>query len=63
MFYEDAQKASSALDLVLTSRGTHKTKVPMCGIPYHAADNYISRLIKSGHKVAICEQTEDPAHV
>jgi DNA mismatch repair protein MutS len=62
MFYEDAHVASRALDLVLTSRGKAPSpKVPMCGIPYHAAENYIAKLIKSGHKVAICEQVEDPA--
>lgn len=62
MFYEDAQVASRALDLVLTARGKDPaTKIPMCGIPYHSAENYIAKLIKAGHKVAICEQTEDPA--
>lgn len=62
MFYEDAHVASRALDLVLTSRGKAPSpKVPMCGIPYHAAENYIAKLIKSGHKVAICEQIEDPS--
>lgn len=62
MFYEDAKVASSILDLVLTSRGKGTANhVPMCGIPFHAADNYIARLIKAGHKVAICEQVEDPA--
>jgi len=62
MFYEDAQKASSILNVVLTSRGAGKSgKVPMCGIPYHAADTYISRLVKAGLKVAICEQVEDPS--
>ncbi|MEW5895398.1 MAG: DNA mismatch repair protein MutS [Candidatus Omnitrophota bacterium] len=61
MFYEDAKTASRLLDLVLTSRGKGPSNVPMCGIPYHAADNYIARLIKSGLKVAICEQVEDPA--
>ncbi len=62
MFYEDAHIASRALDLVLTSRGKAPShKVPMCGIPYHAADNYIAKLIQLGHKVAICEQMEDPA--
>ncbi|MBU1122324.1 MAG: DNA mismatch repair protein MutS [Candidatus Omnitrophota bacterium] len=62
MFYDDAKNASRILDLVLTSRGSGKSgKVPMCGIPHHAADNYISRLIKAGLKVAICEQTEDPS--
>lgn len=62
MFYEDAKIASGILDLVLTSRGTHKTgKIPMCGVPYHAADSYIAKLIKAGLKVAICEQVQDPA--
>jgi len=62
MFYDDAKTASSILDLVLTSRDAGKSgKVPMCGIPYHAADSYIARLIKTGQKVAICEQVEDPA--
>jgi len=62
MFFEDAKLASKILDVVLTSRGAGKAgKVPMCGIPYHAAESYISRLIKSGLKVAICEQVEDPS--
>lgn len=62
MFQEDALLASSLLDLVLTSRGTDASgKIPMCGIPFHSADNYIARLIKAGKKVAICEQIEDPA--
>ncbi|MCM8815011.1 MAG: DNA mismatch repair protein MutS [Candidatus Omnitrophica bacterium] len=62
MFYEDAVKASGILDLVLTSRDAGKAgRIPMCGIPFHAADSYIGRLIKQGFKVAICEQTEDPS--
>ena len=62
MFFEDAQIGSRILDLVLTSRGkTPSGRIPMCGIPYHAADNYIAKIIKSGYKVAICEQLEDPA--
>jgi len=62
MFFEDAKKVSRELDLVLTARGKGTTsKVPMCGFPHHAADNYIARLIKAGYKVAICEQVEDPA--
>ncbi|MFH1768656.1 MAG: DNA mismatch repair protein MutS, partial [Candidatus Omnitrophota bacterium] len=62
MFYDDAKQASAILDLVLTSRGTGPSgKIPMCGVPYHAAANYIARLIKAKCKVAICEQTEDPA--
>ncbi len=55
MFYEDAKIASSVLEIALTSR----QKVPMCGIPYHAADSYLVRLLKRGFKVAICEQVED----
>ncbi len=60
MFFDDAKEASGILELVLTSRGQEATgKIPMCGVPYHAADNYIARLIKAGKKVAICEQVED----
>ncbi len=55
MFFEDAKIASSVLDITLTSR----QKVPMCGVPYHAADSYISKLLKNGFRVAICEQVED----
>ena len=62
MFFEDAKKASQELDLVLTGRSAGvEEKVPMCGIPYHAANSYIQRLIKKGYKVAICEQLSDPA--
>ena len=62
MFFDDAKEASSLLDLVLTSRGQDTSgKVPMCGIPYHASEGYISKLIKAGRKIAICEQVEDPA--
>ena len=66
MFGDDAKTASRELDLMLTTRDKDKTKsfeekVPMCGIPYHASDAYIARLISKGYKVAICEQTEDPA--
>ena len=62
MFYEDALVASRALDLTLTSRSKDSagTPVPMCGLPYHAADGYIARLVKKGYSVAICEQVEDP---
>ena len=61
MFFEDAIIASKAVDLVLTKRGTYQGKeIPMCGVPYHAYESYLSRLIKQGHKVAICEQTETP---
>ncbi|MBF0531619.1 MAG: DNA mismatch repair protein MutS [Candidatus Omnitrophica bacterium] len=62
MFYDDAKLVSRLLDLVLTSRGKGTDHaVPMCGFPHHAADNYISRLVKAGHKIAICDQLEDPA--
>ena len=62
MFYEDALVASRALELTLTSRSKDAggQGIPMCGIPYHAADGYISRLVKKGFRVAICEQVEDP---
>src|SRR5262249_10746344 len=55
MFFEDAQIGAQLLNVALTKRQT----VPMCGIPFHAANNYISRLLKAGRKVAICEQLED----
>jgi len=61
LFFEDAKQASRALDLVLTHRGEFEDKeVPMCGIPFHAYENYLVRLIKAGFKVAICEQMETP---
>ena len=61
MFFEDAKTASKELELVLTGRDCGlEDKAPMCGIPYHAAANYIPRLIAKGYKVAICEQIEDP---
>ena len=62
MFYEDALVASRALDLTLTSRSKDSsgTPVPMCGVPFHAADGYIARLVKKGYRVAICEQIENP---
>lgn len=61
MFFDDAQIASKELDIVLTSRGKDENEIPMCGVPYHAAESYISRLINKGYKVAICEQLEDPS--
>ncbi|HBG61325.1 MAG: DNA mismatch repair protein MutS [Omnitrophica WOR_2 bacterium RIFOXYB2_FULL_38_16] len=62
MFFEDAKTVSKKLDIVLTSRGKGVgSKIPMCGFPHHAAENYIARLVKAGHKVAICEQMEDPS--
>ncbi|MGW8322709.1 MAG: MutS N-terminal domain-containing protein, partial [Thermodesulfobacteriota bacterium] len=61
MFFDDAEVASRELDLTLTSRNKNSPdKVPLCGIPYHAASGYISRLISKGYKVAICDQVEDP---
>ena len=64
MFFEDAKLASKELDLTLTTRDRNKPpeeRVPMCGVPYHSCEGYISRLMAKGYKVAICEQTEDPA--
>ncbi|HKS81136.1 MAG TPA: DNA mismatch repair protein MutS [Candidatus Acidoferrales bacterium] len=61
LFYNDAVIASRLLQITLTSRNKEKDQaVPMCGVPYHAAENYIARLIRAGHKVAICEQMEEP---
>lgn len=60
LFGDDAKKAAKELDIVLTSRGTgNNQKVPMCGVPYHAAENYLNRLLEKGYKVAICEQLEE----
>ena len=64
MFHEDAKIASKELDLTLTTRDRNKPveeRTPMCGIPYHASEGYIARLVSKGYKIAICEQTEDPA--
>ncbi len=62
MFFDDAKKASAILELTLTGRDCGEDeRAPMCGVPYHAADNYIARLVSKGYKVAICEQMEDPA--
>ena len=62
MFFEDAKIASSELDLVLTGRSAGvEERVPMCGVPHHAANNYIQRLIQKGYKVAVVEQLEDPS--
>ncbi|TMU88393.1 DNA mismatch repair protein MutS [Bacillus sp. BHET2] len=61
MFFDDAIAASQELEITLTSRdGGGKERIPMCGVPYHSAPNYIEQLIDKGFKVAICEQTEDP---
>ncbi|MFC1517389.1 DNA mismatch repair protein MutS [Candidatus Margulisiibacteriota bacterium] len=63
MFNDDAKLASKELELTLTGRGKKddENRMPMCGIPYHAAENYIARLVGRGYKIAICEQVEDPA--
>jgi DNA mismatch repair protein MutS len=61
LFYDDAVLASRILQITLTARNKEKGEpIPMCGVPYHAAENYIARLIRAGHKVAICEQMEEP---
>ena len=62
MFFDDAKKASEELDLTLTGRDCGlEERAPMCGVPYHSCEGYIARLVDKGYKVAICEQTEDPA--
>jgi DNA mismatch repair protein MutS len=63
LFFEDAVIASKALDIALTRRGKGKEgeDIPMCGVPAHAGDHYLARLIRQGHRVAICEQTEQAA--
>jgi DNA mismatch repair protein MutS len=62
LFFEDAVRAAEILDITLTSRGEHDGHpIPMAGVPYHAAEGYLARLIKSGERVAVCEQTESPA--
>ena len=62
LFFEDAKVAAPALDIALTRRGRHgEADIPMCGVPVHSAEGYLERLIRQGFKVAICEQTEDPA--
>jgi DNA mismatch repair protein MutS len=62
LFFDDAVKAADALDIALTKRGKHQgADIPMCGVPVHAAEHYLEKLIRKGHRVAVCEQTEDPA--
>ena len=62
LFFEDAVEASAALDITLTKRGKHGgDDIPMCGVPVHSHESYLSRLIRKGFKVAVCDQTEDPA--
>ena len=62
LFFEDAKKAAQILEIALTSRpaGKNGQKIPMCGVPYHTAQHYIKKMIDKGHKVAICEQIQDP---
>src|ERR1700680_1240326 len=61
LFHEDAIVASRELQITLTSRNRERGKpIPMCGVPYHAAENYIARLIRAGYKIAICDQMEQP---
>jgi len=62
MFFDDALVVSKELELTLTGKDCgQEERAPMCGVPFHAAETYINRLVSNGHKVAICEQTEDPA--
>ena len=62
LFFDDAEIASRALGIVLTKRGKHEGEdIPMCGVPIERADDYLQRLIAMGHRVAVCEQLEDPA--
>ena len=62
MFFDDARLASEELDLTLTGRDCGlEERAPMCGVPYHSCEGYIARLVEKGYKVAVCEQTEDPA--
>ncbi|MBG6201269.1 DNA mismatch repair protein MutS [Labrenzia sp. EL_13] len=62
LFFEDAEIASQSLGITLTKRGKHQgDDIPMCGVPVHAADDYLQKLIAKGHRVSVCEQTEDPA--
>src|SRR5882724_8591098 len=60
LFFEDAVLAARELEITLTARNKEKgTPIPMCGVPYHSAENYIARLIQKGYRVAICDQTEE----
>src|SRR4030095_9060513 len=62
LFFEDAEVAARALGIVLTKRGKHLGRdIPMCGVPIHRSDEYLHKLIALGHRVAVCEQIEDPA--
>src|SRR5579872_740248 len=62
LFFDDAPKAAEALNIALTKRGKHLgADIPMCGVPVHAAEQYLEKLIRKGFRVAVCEQVEDPA--
>src|SRR5512143_745926 len=62
LFFDDAVQAAAALDIALTRRGKHEgLDIPMAGVPVHSHESYVARLIRAGFKVAVCEQTEDPA--
>ena len=61
LFFDDARKAAAALDITLTTRGKHLGEdIPMCGVPVHSAETYLLELIRGGHRVAVCEQMENP---
>src|SRR5262249_39257458 len=60
MFHEGARTASTGLGIVLRSRAKGGARIPMCGIPYPSSRSYINRLLKAGHRVAVCEQLQDP---
>ena len=60
MFFDDAVTAASVLDIALTKRADGYADIPMCGVPWHSHESYLARLIKAGHRVAICDQTETP---
>src|SRR6185437_132754 len=62
LFFKDAARAAEALDIALTKRGKHLGRdIPMCGVPVHAAEQYLEKLIRKGFRVAVCEQMEEPA--
>src|SRR5210317_1179161 len=65
MFFDDAVVAAKILGITLTSRSSKndENKIPMCGVPFHAASSYLAKLVKAGHRVAVCEQVEDPRSV
>ena len=61
LFFEDAIETAGLLNLTLTGRGKGEKRIPMCGVPHHAANNYIAKLTRLGKKVAICDQVSDPS--